>query len=155
MWPRDHRVKSAKCCGHKSCRSGDRSILIFNVRKRIHMTILLQSVTIQLQSTAKNFYYKMWQIVTTKYVMYYKEWQTVITKCVRYYKVWQTLLQSAWGIPKCNGYYKVRRNTPELVFQNQLFVDGQQSICSWIIHKNSLNKTCVGVSFQRKFRSSC
>ena len=41
MWPRDHRVKSAKCGDHKSCGS------VFNVRIETHMIILLESVTIQ------------------------------------------------------------------------------------------------------------
>ena len=105
MWPRDHRVKSAKCCGHKSCRSGDRSILIFNVRKRIHMTILLQSVTIQFRRL-------FWHI------SYYKVRQrTFITKCDRLLQQSMScitrsdrlLLRSASGITKCDRlYYKVR-----------------------------------------------
>ena len=56
------------------------SILIFNVRRRIHVIILLQSVTIQFR---KLFWY----------ILFYKVRQSkFITKCGRYYKVWQTLL---------------------------------------------------------------
>ena len=73
------------------------SALIFNVRRRIHMIILLQSVIIQFRNL-------FWHI------SYYKVWQTVIAKCVRYYKVWQSLLQSASGITKCDRvYYKMRQ----------------------------------------------
>ena len=68
-------------------------ILIFNVRRRIHMIILLQSVAIQIRRL-------FWHI------SYYKVPQrNFITKCDR------LLLQSASGITKCDSYYKVRHNT--------------------------------------------
>ena len=81
------------------------SILIFNVR-RMHMIILLQSVTIQFRRL-------FWHI------SHYKKRQSnFITKCDR------LLLQNASGITncdrpyykerqvlQCDSYYKVRRNT--------------------------------------------
>ena len=73
-------------------------ILIFNVRRRIHMIILLQSVTIQICRLFWHIsYYKVRQS------NFITKWQTVITKCVRYHKVWQTI------IAKCVRYYKVRQ----------------------------------------------
>ena len=89
-------------------------VLIFNVRRRIHMhmIILLQCVTIQFGELFWHISYdKVWQTVITKCIRYYKVWQIAVTKCVRYYKVWKALLQSASGITKCDSYYKVRRNT--------------------------------------------
>ena len=82
------------------------SILIFNVRRRIHMMILLQSVIIQ-------FCRLFWHI------SYYKVRQSnFITKCDRLLlqsasgitKCDRLLLQIASGITKCDRlYYKVRQ----------------------------------------------
>ena len=68
------------------------SVLIFNVGRRIHMIILLQSVTVQFRRLFWHIsYYKVRQI-------------NFITKCDR------LLLQSASGITKCDRlYYKVRQ----------------------------------------------
>ena len=67
------------------------SVLIFNLRRRIHMIILLQSVTIQFRRL-------FWHI------SYYKVHQnSFITKCSR------LLLQSASVITKCDSFNKVRR----------------------------------------------
>ena len=84
------------------------SILIFNVRRRIHVIILLQSVTVQFRRL-------FWDI------SYYKVRKSncIIDKCDR-----QTSLQSASGITMCDSYYKVRRNTVSKVgYQsNKLFI---------------------------------
>ena len=81
-------------------------ILIFNVRRRIRMIILLQFVTIQIRRL-------FWHI------SYYKVQQSnFITKCDRLLlkSVWsitkceKLLLQSASGITKCDRlYYKARQ----------------------------------------------
>ena len=80
--------------------------LIFNLRRRIHMITLLQSVTIQIRRL-------FWHI------SYYKVRQSnFITKCDRLLlqsasritKFDRLLLQSAAGITKCDRiYYKVRQ----------------------------------------------
>ena len=105
-------------------------LFIFNVRIRIHMIILLQSVTIQLRRLFWHIsYYKVRhsnfitncdRLLLQKCVRYYKVWQTVIAKCISYYTVWQTLLQSASGITKCGSYNKVRRNTLRVNFLDQI-----------------------------------
>ena len=66
------------------------SILIFNVRRRIHMIILLQSLTIQFRRLFRHIFYYKWRQ------------GNFITKCYR------LLLQSTSGITKCDRlYYKV------------------------------------------------
>ena len=68
------------------------SILIFNVRRRIHMIILLQSLTIQFRRLFRHIFYYKWRQ------------GNFITKCYR------LLLQSTSGITKCDRlYYKVRQ----------------------------------------------
>ena len=126
----------------------------------------------------------MRQLVITKCdsLIYYKVRQLVITKCDSYfitkydkcyYKVRQVLqsaivlLQSATGITKCDGYYKVRQNTLHLehfhVEKNKwvpacsinlqieekpsssgAFIDAFTAICSdaglsggWVVKKNT------------------
>ena len=77
-------------------------ILIFNVRKKIRMIILLQSVTIKF----RRFFW---------HISYCKVRQSnFIIKCVSYYKLWQILLQIVWRITKRNSYYKVKRNKTSL-----------------------------------------
>ena len=81
-------------------------IFIFNVRRRIHMVILLQSVTIQIRRLFWHIsYYKVRQSnFITKCDRLLLQSAPGITKCDR------LLLQSASGITKCDSYYKVRRN---------------------------------------------
>ena len=82
------------------------SILIFNVRRRIHMIILLQSVTIQFCRLFWHIsYYKVRQSnFITKFDRLLLQIASGITKCDR------LLLQSASGITKCDRlYYKVRQ----------------------------------------------
>ena len=112
-------ISHVTSCGHVTKRSSLPSvvathllevkiwpILIFNVKTRIHMIILLQSVTIQIHRL-------VWHI------SYYKASKSsFITKCDRLLlqsvsdikKCDRLLLQSASGITKCDSYYKVRRN---------------------------------------------
>ena len=89
------------------------SILIFNVRIRMHMIILLQSVTIQSRSLLWHIsYYKVRQNnFITKCDRLLLQSVSGIVKCDRLY------LQSASGIIRCVSYYKVRRN---IVAQNKL-----------------------------------
>ena len=93
------------------------SILIFNVRRRIHMIILLQSVTIQFRRL-------FWHI------SYYKMRQSnFITKCDR------LLLQSVSGITKCDRlYYKVRQ-----VLQNVTVITKWDVTLLWV-HGKVLTK---------------
>ena len=81
-------------------------VLIFNVRRRIHMVILLQSVTIQIRRLFWHIsYYKAPQSnFITKYDRLLLQSVSDITNCDR------LLLQSASGITKCDRiYYKVRQ----------------------------------------------
>ena len=81
------------------------SIIIFNVRRRIHM-IILQSVTIQFRRLFWHIsYYRVWQSNFSAHCdKLLSQSASSITKCDR------LLLQSAWGITKWDSYYKVRRN---------------------------------------------
>ena len=81
-------------------------VLIFNVRRRIHMVILLQSVTVQIRRLFWHIsYYKAPQSnFITKYDRLLLQSVSDITNCDR------LLLQSASGITKCDRiYYKVRQ----------------------------------------------
>ena len=95
------------------------SVLIFNVRKGIHMLILLQSVTIQF---CKRFWhishYKVQSNFITKCDRLLLQSASDITKCDRLLlqsalditKCDRLLLQSASDITKCDRfYYKVRQ----------------------------------------------
>ena len=95
-------------------------ILIFNVRRRIHMVILLQSVTIQIRWLFWHIsYYKVRQSnFITKCDRLLLQSASGITKCDRLLlqsapgitKCDRLLLQSASGITKCGRlYYKVRQ----------------------------------------------
>ena len=88
----------------------------------------------------------MRQLVITKCdsLIYYKVRQLVITKCDSYfitkydkcyYKVRQVLqsatvlLQSATGITKCDGYYKVRQNKAFSAFSSPLLATFSLFFC--------------------------
>ena len=82
------------------------SVLILNLRRRIHMITLLQSVTIKFRRLLWHIsYYKVWQInFITQSDRLLLQSPSGITKCDR------LLLQGASGITKCDGlHYKVRQ----------------------------------------------
>ena len=88
------------------------SALIFNVRRRIHMIILLQSVIIQFRNLFWHIsYYKVRQSnFITKCDRLLLQSASGITKCDRvYYKVRQVLQSVTEFITKCARYYKVRQ----------------------------------------------
>ena len=107
MWSLSLIRQSTKCDGYKSCEVEIWSILIFNVRRRIHMIVLLQSAAIQFGRLFKHisYYTKRGKVILLQSVRdcYYKVHQVLQSvtdcyyKCVKYYKVWH-LLQSDWDI---------------------------------------------------------
>ena len=82
------------------------SVLIFNVTRRVHMIILLQSMTVQFRRLFWHIsYYKVRQsnLLQTVKDCYYKACQ-VLPKCDR------LLLQSVSSITKCDRlFYQVRQ----------------------------------------------
>ena len=107
MWSLSLIRQSTKCDGYKSCEVEIWSILIFNVRRRIHMIVLLQSAAIQFGRLFKH-------------ISYYKAWQSnFITKCER------LLLQSASGITKCD----------RLLLQVRQVLQSVTSVTKWLRHK--------------------
>ena len=96
-------------------------ILIFNVRRRIHMIILLQSVTIQFRKLFLCIsYYKVRQVLQSV--------TDFIIKCVRYYKVWQLL-----HVRRKNGHLHICPIFSILkIVLNMAFEENNESSCSSI-----------------------
>ena len=98
--------------------------LIFNVRRRIRIIILLQSVTMQFRRL-------FWHISYCKVRQ-----SNFIAKCVR------LLLQNESGITKCDSNYKVRRNTCSVEKKNEYYLTN-----SFLYKKHFYIVFCFKINF--------